>query len=139
MDVKDEVYNDDYSEKDEYMTQFYQDDFLSVFGMERYDDERVNYVLNGVEETVKSCPELKKGLEKIASTMNIDMNFAVVYLFSYCLLKYTHKCLCEYVHGGEIKPEIVNEWYMNIDKFLNESRGIEEDDFSYENYSEEEL
>jgi hypothetical protein len=127
---EDEVYNEDYvrndEDEDEYedeeqrelINKLYQDDFLAVFGLKEYDDGRIAYVLNGVEDTINSCAELKRGLLRIANVMNIDTKFGIVYLFSYNLLFYTHRCLCEYVNSCEIKKETITEWYENIEKFF---------------------
>jgi len=112
----------DYQEQKEHINKLYQEDFLAVFGLKEYDDDRIAYVLNGVENTMNSYPGLKRGLMRIAHVMNTDTNFGVAYMFSYTLLFYTHKCLCEYVNNGEIKEATMEEWYDNIEKFFEESK-----------------
>jgi len=121
-DDKDEECESDYQEQKELINKLYQDDFLAVFGLKEYYDDRIAYVLNGVEDTINSCPGLKKGLMRISHVMNTDTNFGVAYLFSYNLLFYTHKCLCEYIKSGEVKEDTINEWYDNIEKFFEESK-----------------
>jgi hypothetical protein len=124
--VRDDKDDDDcegrYEEQKELINKFYQDDFLAVFGLKEYDDERISYVLDGVENTMNSYPRLERGLMRVALVMNTDTNFGVAYLFSYSLLFYTHKCLCEYVNSGEVKEDTINEWYDKIEKFFEESK-----------------
>lgn len=139
---KNEVYNEDYEDEDynlvdeTYINELYQKDFLSIFGLGEYKDKEISTVLNSVLDIVVNHPVLKKGLLNIATRMNSDPTYVIVYLFSYDLLFYTHKCLCEYLksESNMISEETLNEWQSKVERFIKDG-----DDFFEEEKVVEEL
>jgi hypothetical protein len=121
-DVYNEDYNEDDADKEDKQNELYQKDFLSVFNIKEYDGEQIGWTLNDLEVLIGNSTELKKGLVDVSIILESDKSNAIVYLFSYRLLYFTHHCLCEYINDGKIKEDTLSDWYLNIEKIFGKAR-----------------
>jgi hypothetical protein len=91
----------------------YRNDFLNVFNLDEYDEEKLTFILDSLYESIVNCDTLKDYICKFSKgydTSNFDQGkFGIIFLFSFEHLYLFHPCICDYLNYGYITE-------INLDK-----------------------
>ena len=120
----------------------YRDEFLSVFGLEYFENDKINSMITIVYDKMMTNMEFKKIIDDILqfcckdSFLNINMSLKedneekdeeqkeikkqiiVTSLFSQHLFYITHKCICQQINKGSIDNDLIQELHENTIKVL---------------------
>jgi hypothetical protein len=117
----------------------YRDEFLSVFGLEYFENDKINSMITIVYDKMMTNMEFKKIIDDILqfcckdSFLNTNMQLddeeekeikkqiIVTTLFSQHLFYITHKCICQQIEWGTIDTVLLVELKTHsIDIFTNQ-------------------
>jgi hypothetical protein len=86
----------------------YRQELLDIFGMDEYDDKKINKAIYELYEKIKDCTQLKDCMLQLSNNfMSLDEKIGLLLLFSYDFLYLTHDCVCEFLEKGEIKEDTI--------------------------------
>ena len=105
----------------------YRVQLLQAFGMEKWDDDKINVITNDtfnkikdtdifreIIETAKKNKDMMTVMALICTEDNIDQDELVFeLLFKYEFFDMTHKCLCEQLRGGSV-CETTKDVILNV-------------------------
>jgi len=81
----------------------YRQEFLNIFELEDFDENKLAESMHELFEKIKECKHLNECLEKAAAQfMATDKEFGLQILFSFDFMYLTHICICEYLEKNEI-------------------------------------
>lgn len=86
----------------------YQIQLLQAFGMQKFDEDKINEKVLQLYNTLIDCGEVKEILEEgIKSNLHMEMTHVIMFmcLFSYHFFELFHKCLIDYFTTGRILEE----------------------------------
>jgi len=90
-------------EKDLIRDSIYRQEFLNIFELEDFDENKLAESMHELFEKIKECKHLNECLEKAAAQfMATDKEFGLQILFSFDFMYLTHICICEYLEKNEI-------------------------------------
>jgi len=102
-------------DKDFFLTDLYRQEFLNIFGLEEYDETKINQTLDELYEKIKDCKELKECMLKLASNiMSLDEEIGMLFLFSYDYMHLSHICICEFLETGQISQDNISKLKTEI-------------------------
>jgi hypothetical protein len=103
------------TDKEYFLTDLYREEFLNIFGLEEYDETKINQVLDELYEKIKDCKELKECMLKLASNiMSLDEEIGMLFLFSYDYMYLSHICICEFLETGQISQDNISKLKSKI-------------------------
>lgn len=116
---KDDIFleSDDITEEEkEYIHDvLYREDFLNIFGLENYDFNEVNDILDEIYEKIKTHEMFKNIMEKIAGNLlSQDSRLGLLILYSYDYMYLTHMCISEFIKYSKISKENIDLLYYKI-------------------------
>lgn len=92
--------------KDMIRDDLYRNDFLNVFNLDEYDEEKLTSILDSLYEIIVNCDILKEYICKFAKeydTSKFDEGkFGIIFLFSFEHLYLFHPCICDYLNNSYI-------------------------------------
>ena len=96
-----------FSQQDKYFLEkkIYQDDLLSIFGIEKEEDfidENVNMIIHELYLKLSNIEKMRLIMQKIN---NSDPEMAFMLLFSIDFLYLSHPCFCEFLKNNCISPD----------------------------------
>ena len=105
----------------------YRVQLLQAFGMEKWDDDKINVITNDtfnkikdtdifreIIETAKKNKDMMTVMALICTEDNIEQDELVFeLLFKYEFFDMTHKCLCEQLRGGSV-CETTKDVILNV-------------------------
>lgn len=88
----------------------YNEDFLNIFDIDRYDDEIINERISALYKKIEIQPDLKECMLKLAANfLSEDIEIGLMLLFSYDYMYMSHKCICEFINSGQISEKNISE------------------------------
>jgi hypothetical protein len=88
----------------------YNEDFLNIFDIDRYDDEIINERISFLYKKIEIQPDLKECMLKLAANfLSEDIEIGLMLLFSYDYMYMSHKCICEFINSGQISEKNISE------------------------------
>jgi hypothetical protein len=124
-DEDDEIYN-----RDDVLViceKLYRDEFLSVFNLDKYEEEQLNNSIRELFELIKKSDQLMSVLDNMYLTKinmfktNDDRIFSnYITLFSQQLFYISHRCICKYLKSGYIDDELLKELQKQIYLLVSE-------------------
>jgi len=85
---------------------FYKADLLSIFCMEKFDENMINENMNNLYEKIKEVSELKDCMIQLSNKyFSTDNVLGLMLLYSYDYLYLTHVCVSDYLEKGIIDKE----------------------------------
>jgi hypothetical protein len=88
----------------------YNEDFLNIFDIDRYDDEIINERISFLYKKLEIQPDLKECMLKLAANfLSEDIEIGLMLLFSYDYMYMSHKCICEFINSGQISEKNISE------------------------------
>ena len=96
----------------------YRKEYLSVFNLEKYDEDVIMNTVDTLYKTYKDNEQIKKlfsiGKENCIYSLNDEMTF--ILMFSFESFHYFHKCLKELERNNVISGETFDEIIKNLQK-----------------------
>ena len=96
----------------------YRKEYLSVFNLEKYDEDVIMNTVDTLYKTYKDNEQIKKlfsiGKENCIYSLNDEMTF--ILMFSFESFHYFHKCLKEFERNNVISDETFDEINKNLQK-----------------------
>ena len=96
----------------------YRKEYLSVFNLEKYDEDVIMNTVDTLYKTYKDNEQIKKlfsiGKENCIYSLNDEMTF--ILMFSFESFYYFHKCLKELERNNVISDETFDEINKNLQK-----------------------
>lgn len=93
-------------DKDDVRDELYRQDFLTIFGLEEYDDKLIDIKIAQLYERIKDCSFLEKCMTNAAAKfLTEDKLIGLMILHSFGYLDATHKCISEFLENGVINNE----------------------------------
>jgi hypothetical protein len=84
----------------------YRQELLDILGIEEYDEEKINKVVNDTYERVKDCCEIKECVNKVLGyIMSTDEVIGFMLLLSYDSLYISHICISEFLETGKVSSD----------------------------------
>jgi hypothetical protein len=112
----------------------YRDEFLSVFGLEYFETDKINEMISNVYDKMMTNIEFKEIVDNISNFCfkdfflkkeeneeSIKKQIILTSLFSQNLFFITHKCVCQQIELGTIDKDLLVELKTHsIDIFTNQ-------------------
>ena len=112
----------------------YRDEFLSVFGLEYFENDKINNMIVNVYDKMMTNIEFKEIIDNISNFCfkdfflkkeeneeSIKKQIILTSLFSQNLFFITHKCVCQQIELGTIDKDLLVELKTHsIDIFTNQ-------------------
>ena len=112
----------------------YRDEFLSVFGLEYFENDKINEMIANVYDKMMTNIEFKEIVDNISNFCfkdfflkkeeneeSIKKQIILTTLFSQNLFFITHKCVCQQIELGTIDKDLLVELKTHsIDIFTNQ-------------------
>ena len=112
----------------------YRDEFLSVFGLEYFENDKINEMIANVYDKMMTNIEFKEIIDNISNFCfkdfflkkeeneeSIKKQIILTTLFSQNLFFITHKCVCQQIELGTIDKDLLVELKTHsIDIFTNQ-------------------
>jgi len=112
----------------------YRDEFLSVFGLEYFENDKINEMIANVYDKMMTNIEFKEIVDNISNFCfkdfflkkeeneeSIKKQIILTTLFSQNLFFITHKCVCQQIELGSIDKDLLVELKTHsIDIFTNQ-------------------
>ena len=112
----------------------YRDEFLSVFGLEYFENDKINNMIANVYDKMMTNIEFKEIIDNISNFCfkdfflkkeeneeSIKKQIILTSLFSQNLFFITHKCVCQQIELGTIDKDLLVELKTHsIDIFTNQ-------------------
>ena len=112
----------------------YRDEFLSVFGLEYFENDKINNMIANVYDKMMTNIEFKEIIDNISNFCfkdfflkkeeneeSIKKQIILTTLFSQNLFFITHKCVCQQIELGTIDKDLLVELKTHsIDIFTNQ-------------------
>ena len=112
----------------------YRDEFLSVFGLEYFENDKINEMIANVYDKMMTNIEFKEIIDNISNFCfkdfflkkeeneeSIKKQIILTSLFSQNLFFITHKCVCQQIELGTIDKDLLVELKTHsIDIFTNQ-------------------
>ena len=116
--INKEEFNSNLKEEDKYLLEkkIYQDDFLSIFGIEEdneFRDHIISYMVNELYIKLKKNKDMRNLMKKICSENKL---MGLMMMFSIELLYLAHPCFCEFLEKGMISEDKYNLLKNEIEK-----------------------
>ena len=109
--------NIDPNDEDFIRNTLYRSDFVSIFGLEDFDDVIINKEIHDLYEKVKDSEELNFCIKEITKSFILnDGETGLMMLFSYDFLYLLHPCICDFLEYGKIndsKIELLKKALQN--------------------------
>jgi hypothetical protein len=89
----------------------YRQDFLNIFKLydEEFNDEIVEIYIKKLYKFIKNDVEFKICMSKIAEKLlSTNLKLGLMLLFSFDYLYLVHPCICNFIEGGKITDENLN-------------------------------
>ena len=95
----------------------YRQDFLNIFKLydEEFNDEIVEIYIKKLYKFIKNDVEFKICMSKIAEKLlSTNLKLGLMLLFSFDYLYLAHPCICDFIEGGKITDENLNNLKQHI-------------------------
>lgn len=93
-------------DKDDIRDELYRQDFLTIFGLEDYDDKLIDDKIAQLYERIKDCAFLENCITNAAAKfLTEDKLIGLMILHSFCYLDATHKCISDFLENSTINNE----------------------------------
>jgi hypothetical protein len=82
----------------------YRQELLDIFGMNEFNEYKIDSAIGELHEKLKKCNELSECISKVCSRymiVNVDF-FGLMILYSYDYMYLTHICVSEFITNGKI-------------------------------------
>ena len=82
----------------------YRQELLDIFGLEEYNEKKIQYLMRKLLVKLKDCKEINECIAKVASNFMIQ-DVAVIglmLLYSYDYMHLTHICVSDFLDRGEL-------------------------------------
>jgi len=90
-------------EKDLIRDSIYRQEFLNIFELDDFDEEKIEKYIYELFEKIKECKPLRECMEKAAGQfISNDKEFGLYILFSFDYMYLTNICISEYLEKNEI-------------------------------------
>jgi len=87
----------------------YKDEYLKIFNIPEFDDNKINDVTTYVYSKMSHHEEFNKCMITAASKfVSEDEELGFMVLFSYNYFFITHRCICDFLETGEISEMNIN-------------------------------
>ena len=81
----------------------YRQELLNIFGIEEYNEKKIDLSIHKLYKKIQGCNELKDCMTKLASYfMSEEDELGLMILFSYDYMYLTHICISEYLETNQI-------------------------------------
>ena len=88
----------------------YRQDLLYIFGLEEFDDQKINHCIHQIYEKIKDISDLDALLVKMAALFfSEDKEVGLMVLFSFDYFYLLHPCLCDILENGKMTNENVQK------------------------------
>ena len=95
----------------------YRNEFLYIFGLTDYNDEKMAFELDELYNKLKTSPFFREIMKKSAAElMSEDEHFGIALMYSYEYMYLTHKCVCEFLTNNLVPDDLMNEYYRKFSK-----------------------
>ena len=93
---------------DEFKNTLYQMQLLQAFGLETYDNEKMDNIIEGIYKELKFNKKFEKIIANHPEHDESSDSLTLVILFSYDTFDLFHLCLVDYYSKGDISDERMN-------------------------------
>ena len=92
----------------------YRQELLNIFGIEEYNDKKIDLAIHELYKKIQSCNKLKECMTRLAGYfMSEDEELGLMILFSYDYMYLTHICISEYLETNQISENNI-KWLTAI-------------------------
>ena len=102
--------SDNINENDKYFVReaIYRQDLLNVFGIDEYNEQKINNEIHEIYEKVKDSKEIMQcGIKLASQFLSEDYELGLTMLFAYDYMYLTHLCISEFLEMGQISEKNV--------------------------------
>jgi hypothetical protein len=94
----------------------YRQEFLNIFELEDFDENKLAESMHELFEKIKECKQLNECLEKAAAQfMATDKEFGLQILFSFDFMYLTHICISEYLDKGFVSSSNLENIFKRLE------------------------
>jgi hypothetical protein len=84
----------------------YRQELLDILGIEEYDEDEINKVVNETYDRLKDCCEIKECVDNVLGCiMSTDEVIGFMLLLSYDSLYISHICISEFLESGKVSSD----------------------------------
>lgn len=104
-------------DKDIIRDEVYRQEFLAIFGLSSYDDEKMAYELEELYNKLNTSSFFRDIMKKSAAELMIDdARFGIAIMYSYEYMHLAHKCVCEFLNNNLVPDDLMNEYNNKFEK-----------------------